>query len=214
MHVQPVSDVLPTAQSSSPAVVSGRVASPADEPAKGETRGKADHRIQRRVPGPEDPTLDSGWHPDPADHPQRVAVTLTPREAPWRSDSAQDVSPWMTGGGGSTAVKPSRENGAVLRVAYLFSGVSRRSSIASELRKLCLKSGVGLTVDEIDIYNGGSSHDLLNPEVQAELERKIESGGYDVVIISPPCATWSRATFNHPPGGRPDSRYPEPCRSK
>ena len=79
---------------------------------------------------------------------------------------------------------------------------------------MCLRSGVGLAVDEIDIYNGGSSPALLNPDIRADLERKIESGNYDVVIISPPCATWSRATFNPPPGGWPDPRYPQPCRSK
>ena len=120
----------------------------------------------------------------------------------------------MNGSRGAITVKPSRENGSTLRVAYLFSGISRKSSIASELKKLCEQSGLGLIVDEIDIYNGGSSHDLLDPEVQANLEKKISQGGYDVVVISPPCATWSRANYNPPPGGRPDPRYPDPCRSK
>ena len=193
--------------------MSGRLPSPADEPGLGETREEAtveafprlepqqganartvlmprqDTNVRQVLIGPEDPNLDPGWHPDPANHPERTAVVLTPREAPWRSDSAQDVGPQVTGGGGPVLVKPGREGGSTLRVAYLFSGVSRRSSIATELAKLCRSSGIGLHVDEINIYNEGSSHDLLDPGVQAEIEKKIADAFYDVVIISPPCAT-------------------------
>ena len=73
---------------------------------------------------------------------------------------------------------------------------------------------MGLEVDEIDIYHGGSSHDLLNPEAQAKIEQNIMDGKYDFVIVLPPCASWSRATYNPPPGVKPDKRYPSPCRSK
>ena len=65
-------------------------------------------------------------------------------------------------------MRPQREGGKTIRLAYLFSGLSRRASIASELKLLCEKSGIGLEVDEIVIYNGGSSHDLLNPVIQVE----------------------------------------------
>ena len=109
---------------------------------------------------------------------------------------------------------PPRDGGPTLRVAYLFSGISRKASIASELKTLCTQSGTGLNVEEIDIYNGGSSMDLLDSTIQSQLEARIKDAQFDVVIISPPCSTWSRANCKPPPGGRPDPRFPKPCRSK
>ena len=50
--------------------------------------------------------------------------------------------------------------------------------------------------------------------IQARVEQQIKDGKYDFVVVSPPCASWSRATYNPPPGGKPDRRYPSPCRSK
>ena len=61
--------------------------------------------------------------------------------------------------------------------------MSRRSSIASELKVLCARSGFWFRVDEIDIYNGGSAHDLLDPAVQAKIAFRIKARGYDVVIL-------------------------------
>ena len=88
---------------------------------------------------------------------------------------------------------PPREGGPTLRVAYLFSDISRKASIASELKRLCTQSGAGLYVEEIDIYNGGSAMNLLDANIQSELEARIKDSQFDVVIISPPCSTWSRA---------------------
>ena len=168
--------------------VSGRTAPPADEPVGGETRGAKPIKFS-------DPSADPDWHPNPEDHPARTSVRLTPREAPWRSDSAQDVGPIVTEEGRSKGILrfPPRDGGPTLRVAYLFSGVSRKASIASELKHLCMQSGTGLNVEEIDIYNGGSAMDLLDANIQSELEARIKDAQFDVVIISPPCSTWSRA---------------------
>lgn len=55
---------------------------------------------------------------------------------------------------------------------------------------------------------------LLDASIQSELEARIKDNEFDVVIISPPCSTWSRANFEPPPGGSPEPRYPKPCRSK
>ena len=56
--------------------------------------------------------------------------------------------------------------------------------------------------------------DLLDADIQSELEARIKDNQFDVVIISPPCSTWSRANYKPPPGGKPDPRFRKPCRSK
>ena len=57
-----------------------------------------------------------------------------------------------------------------LRVAYFFSGKSRRSSVGDELRKLCQQQGYGLLVFEVYIFNAGGEHDLLDTDQQARWE--------------------------------------------
>ena len=85
-----------------------------------------------------------------------------------------------------------RDGRPTMRVCYLFSGRHRRASIAEELRRLCERSGSGLRMEEIDIMIGGSAHDLLDAEKQANLLARIEDGEFDIVILSPPCGSWSR----------------------
>ena len=84
-----------------------------------------------------------------------------------------------------------------LRVAYFFSGVTRKASIADELRKLC----------EIDVLVGGSEHDLLDKNSQDLWISSLEDGDFDVIILSPPCGTWSRANWANNDG-------PKPCRNR
>ena len=129
--------------------------------------------------------------------------------APIKSDSAQDVGHHVNQRGTPTGpvVLPAGDSGLALRAAYLFSGKHRKSSIATELRVKCRAANLGLFVEEIDIYNGGSSHDLLDTQVQAQLEARLRGGEFDVVILSPPCGTWSRANYSPKPG-------PKPCRSR
>ena len=112
----------------------------------------------------------------------------------------------MTEVGGHTVVAP-RDGAHTIRVAYLFSGKARRASIAEELRRLCEKSGMGLSFEQIDIYVGGASHNLLDKERQADLEARIADGEFDFIILSPPCGSWSRCNYSSKPGARP-------CRSK
>ena len=100
-----------------------------------------------------------------------------------------------------------REGRSTLRVAYLFSGVRRKASIAQELKILCEEAGIGLEVTEVDILIGGSEHDLLDRQAQEALLAQIGAGDYDVLILSPPCGNWSRANFSDKPG-------PKPCRNR
>lgn len=124
----------------------------------------------------------------------------------WQSDSSRHgVERRMTGessGGVRTAATP-RDGHPTLRMAYLFSGPQRKSSIAQHLQKLCEAAGFGLEVDEIDILVGGSEHDLLSSDAQEAIMARISAGDYDIVILSPPCSTWSRARFSDKPGPGP-----------
>ena len=80
-----------------------------------------------------------------------------------------------------------------MRVTYFFSGMSRKASIGEDLRRLCAKVGLGLVGGGIDIMNGGKAHDLLSKDAQIVWEAKVTGGEYDWIILSPPCASWSRA---------------------
>ena len=94
-----------------------------------------------------------------------------------------------------------------LRVVYFFSGIERKASIANKLKGLCSQQGFGLIFEEIDILVGGASHDLLDKEAQERFIQRIESGDIDVMILSPPCGTWSRANWAN-------DLKPQPCRDR
>ena len=68
---------------------------------------------------------------------------------------------------GKLLVAP-RDSLPTLSVLYLFSGVSRKASIAEELRKFCEAGGYGLRFHEVDILVGGSEHDLLDADAQEQ----------------------------------------------
>ena len=128
-------------------------------------------------------------------------------------DAAKVGGVWQTDGSRHTAGKrmteEQRRTGHLLvapcdglptvRLCYLFSGVSRRSSIANELATLCTNSGFGLHVWEVDILNGGSEHDLLDEDCQRHWMARVESADFDIVVLSPPCGTWSRANYSSRP---------------
>ena len=107
---------------------------------------------------------------------------------------------------GLVSVRP-RDNGPTMRVAYLLSGRHRKASIAEELKLLCERSGFGLHFEEVDIMVGGGEHDLLDSETSAKIEARIIEGDFDLIMLSLPCATWSRANYAGGSG-------PKPCRSK
>lgn len=63
-------------------------------------------------------------------------------------------------------------------------------------------SALGAHVDAYDILRS-EDHDLLNPVLQEQLIQKLKAGEYDAIIMSPPCATWSRAPWANSFGPRP-----------
>ena len=94
-----------------------------------------------------------------------------------------------------------------LRVAYFFSGVKRKASIAGFLKTMCVDAKVGLTMHEIDILVGGDEHNLMDKTAQEEWLNQVRGGNFDIVIFIPPCGTWSRANWANDSG-------PQPCRNR
>ena len=128
----------------------------------------------------------------------------------WQSDSSQHTSKRRVTGrdpGEPTLRLAPQDGRRSIRVLYLFSGVSRRASIAESLRTLCQRDGNGLEFHDVDIHVGGSAHDLLDKEIQEVYMSNILAGGYDIVILSPPCGSWSRANWANNDG-------PPPCRDR
>ena len=85
-------------------------------------------------------------------------------------------------------------NGSAL---YLFAGPKRKSSISAMLRKS------NWFVLEIDILQGGSSHDLTRTGVRQKLLDRVAAGEFNLVLTSPPCNTFSRVKFANDWGPRP-----------
>ena len=128
----------------------------------------------------------------------------------WQSDGSQHTSEPQVKAGDpyvpNVRVSP-REGRRTLKVLYLFSGVERRASIADHLKRLCCADGTGLDFYDVDIHVGGSSHDLLDGDVQEDYIARILAGEFDFVILSPPCGSWSRANWANNDG-------PPPCRDR
>ena len=83
------------------------------------------------------------------------------------------------------------------RLLYIFAGASRpRDGFAA------LAAASGFEVDEIDILQGGESHDVLRVEVRERLLRAIRSGEYFGVLVATPCTSFSVARGNHADGRR------------
>ena len=74
-----------------------------------------------------------------------------------------------------------------------FFGIDRKSSIGNSPKIMCKSEGYGLEGEEIDILRKGQRHDLIDKETQERFMSDIESGFYDIQILSPPCGRWSWA---------------------
>ena len=98
-----------------------------------------------------------------------------------------------------------------LRVLYLFCGVPPRSDIHACLRRLSKKGGFTLEVKEVDIERSNDD-DLNSEDLWQQLLGEVQSGLWDVIVLSPPCNTFSRARcqWQKHPGPRPvrSSCYP------
>ena len=87
---------------------------------------------------------------------------------------------------------------------YLFCGKPRKADIKECLQQLSKTQGFHLTMREVDIERS-SVDDLTDVSLWDELFSQVKSGHWDVVILSPPCNTWSRARYQWKlhPGPKP-----------
>lgn len=74
------------------------------------------------------------------------------------------------------------------------------------MQKISEKHGLRVQITEVDIVND-DKHDLSKEAVRAGWMRQIQSGIYDVVLVTPPCSTFTRARCAN-------KRGPPPIRSK
>ena len=81
-------------------------------------------------------------------------------------------------------------------VLYLFSGTSRANGLACHLRSKGLSKDLVLRIIEADVCRN-ADRNLLNHYLQMAILSDNEGCLVDVLAISPPCGTWSRAMFNN-----------------
>ena len=90
-----------------------------------------------------------------------------------------------------------------VNVIYLFAGKQRKADIGEFLKAAEQRGLIKLQLKEFDIERQ-ADHDLTNQDLWSEIFTLIESGNW-VVIVSPPCNTFSRARFQFlkHPGPKP-----------
>ena len=102
---------------------------------------------------------------------------------------------------------PPREEGSssskwCIRVLYVFCGKRRKSDLKECLIEQCNFDGINLHMTEFDTELD-SSHDVTDPALWGSIMQKIQGEEFDVVIITPPCSTWSRVRFANQNGPKP-----------
>jgi len=88
-----------------------------------------------------------------------------------------------------------------LRILYLFAGVTRKSFVKQYLIVLSREHGFDLEFHEVDIIHS-RNHNLAQKSKQRLWKQKVMSGEFEVLIVSPPCNSFSRAR-EMPNGPRP-----------
>ena len=81
----------------------------------------------------------------------------------------------------------------------VFAGAERKSDVRDYLQQFCTAD---LSMREIDLARS-PAHDVTKDGLWASLLQEIRAGLYNVVIMTPPCNTWSRARFSNRRGPRP-----------
>ena len=91
---------------------------------------------------------------------------------------------------------------------YLFSGKGGASSVQGYLRRLAASSSREVHVTLVD-KRLGPKFDLTQSKVRQRYLDLVDQGYFDIILLSPSCATFSRATwanFSRPRKLRPAAR--------
>ncbi|CAE7275366.1 unnamed protein product [Symbiodinium sp. CCMP2592] len=92
---------------------------------------------------------------------------------------------------------------------YLFAGESRRADLKSFLAAACEKAGLSFRCQEVDI--GESVPDALSDSFWLRLFNQVRRHEFNLIFMSPPYSTFTRATFVNRTGPPPlrNSDWPE-----
>ena len=96
-----------------------------------------------------------------------------------------------------------------LKVLYVFSGTPRRLDMATCLQQLAGAWTLNLKTECVDVKRS-AKHDLSLAKVRQSYLDRIAAKEFDAVILSPPCASFSRAPWANFRGPRPVRSYDSP----
>ena len=103
----------------------------------------------------------------------------------------------------TTAAAPANQP---LRVLYLFSGTPRKLDMATCLQQLAGAWTLNLKTECVDVKRS-AKHDLSLPKVRQGYLDRIAAKEFDAVLLSPPCASFSRAPWANFRGPGPVRSY-------
>lgn len=89
-----------------------------------------------------------------------------------------------------------------LSVLYVFAGKERQADVRSHLEDLQQQFNFLLTIKEVDIVRDPAL-DVTDKKLIDSLLLEIDSRVFDVIIVTPPCNTFSRARSSGRPGPKP-----------
>ena len=89
-----------------------------------------------------------------------------------------------------------------IHVLYVFCGKRRKSDLKACLEELCQSDDLELCITEFDTELD-ASHDVTDPRLWKSILLRISESEFNVVIVTPPCSTWSRVRFANLRGPKP-----------
>ena len=98
--------------------------------------------------------------------------------------------------------EPEDADREMFHALYCYCGPSRRGDIKESLEELAASRKATVEVAEIDLCRGGPAHNLADNKIVDALIFVINTGKYQVGILSPPCNTFSRVLFANKFGPR------------
>ena len=130
------------------------------------------------------------------------AGTSTPSAAHLPTARTQQPPGASTGSSASAGVPAPATPQVEFRVLYLFAGRPRKADLKDCLVMHGKDKRFKVIVEEVDITRS-ASQDLSNGDYFNQQLIRIRSGRYDLVMVTPPCSSWSRAQYKPGKGPRP-----------
>lgn len=78
-----------------------------------------------------------------------------------------------------------------MRILYLFSGKQRKTSVGSYVKDMAATNKREVEVVEYDMEIS-PDHDLMDADLRQRLLGEIREGKFHMLLVTPPCSTWSR----------------------